>query len=86
MQAQRTSTSSRPKAKDFDDVTQELIALAITIYRCLISTKQAFPDHATELEFLRKAWAEACQRCNIAMDLTPTISKLARHHSLSLIS
>ncbi|KAJ7447657.1 hypothetical protein FB451DRAFT_1535804 [Mycena latifolia] len=77
VQAQRTGAATgRPKAKDFDDVTQEVISLAITRYRCFLSAKHAFPDHALELEFLRKAWAEACRELNIVMELSPTISRL----------
>ncbi|KAJ6594830.1 hypothetical protein B0H19DRAFT_1284580 [Mycena capillaripes] len=69
-------STGRPKAKDYDDVTQEVIALAIKLYRCYVSAKYGFPDSARELEFLRKSWAEACSRLNIVMDLNPTISKL----------
>ncbi|KAJ7890769.1 hypothetical protein B0H13DRAFT_2530987, partial [Mycena leptocephala] len=81
VQVQRTSTSSsastgRPKAKDFDDVTQEVIGLAIAFYRCYISSKNSFPDHALELEFVADAWRAACQRLNLEMEITPTISKL----------
>jgi hypothetical protein len=83
VQVQRTSTSSsastgRPKAKDFDDVTQEVIGLAIAFYRCYISSKNSFPDHALELEFIADAWRAACQRLNLEMEITPTISKLVR--------
>ncbi|KAJ6473974.1 hypothetical protein C8R47DRAFT_987053 [Mycena vitilis] len=78
VQAQRTviSSSSRPKARDFDDVTREVIALTILVYRCYISCVYAFPDHAQELEFLAKAWAYACKQLNIFIELTPVISKL----------
>ncbi|KAJ7482668.1 hypothetical protein FB451DRAFT_1170530 [Mycena latifolia] len=77
VQAQRTGAATgRPKAKDFDDVTQEVISLAITRYRCFLSAKHAFPDHARELEFLRMAWAEACRELHIVMELSPTISRL----------
>ncbi|KAJ7840447.1 hypothetical protein B0H13DRAFT_2416176 [Mycena leptocephala] len=76
-QAQRTNTSAgRPKAKDFDDVTPELIALTITFYRCYASSKNGFPDHAQELKFVADAWRAACQRLNLEMEITPTISKL----------
>ncbi|KAJ7728187.1 hypothetical protein B0H16DRAFT_243727 [Mycena metata] len=77
VQAQRTSTSTgRPKAKDFDDVTQELLALAIKLYRCCLGGKNPFPPPATELEFVRDVWAAACKMLNISMQLTPTLSKL----------
>ncbi|KAJ7092927.1 hypothetical protein B0H15DRAFT_165265 [Mycena belliarum] len=76
-QAQKTGTTTgRPKAADFDDVTREVIALAIAIYRCYLSVVHAFPDHAMEQDFLHKAWAEACRQLKIVMDITPTISKL----------
>ncbi|KAJ6613525.1 hypothetical protein B0H10DRAFT_1951432 [Mycena sp. CBHHK59/15] len=38
LQAQKTHASGQPKAKEYNDVMQELIALAITIYCCFIST------------------------------------------------
>ncbi|KAJ6611844.1 hypothetical protein B0H10DRAFT_340384 [Mycena sp. CBHHK59/15] len=76
-QAQKTSAAGgRPKARDYDDVTQEVISLAITLYRCLISTVNAFPDHATELEFIREVWSRACRELDTFIELTPTISKL----------
>jgi hypothetical protein len=88
-QAQRTNTSTgRPKAKDFDDVTQELIALTITFYRCYASSENGFPDHAQELKFVADAWRAACQRLNLEMEITPTISKLVRRsfRSFSLLT
>lgn len=89
VQAQRTGSSGgRAKAKDFDDVTQEVIALTITIYRCYLSTRNAFPDHAMELAFLREAWAQACRQLNISMELSPTIAKLVcpRHVPFILLT
>ncbi|KAJ7177334.1 hypothetical protein C8R43DRAFT_942603 [Mycena crocata] len=77
VQAQKTSSSGgRPKAKDYDDVTQEVLALVIILYRCYLSTRHGFPDHVTELEFVRLVWALACKILNIVMDLPPAICKL----------
>lgn len=76
MQAQRTSTGSRPKAKDFNDLTQEALGLAILLYRCLLTVRHGFPDHAAELNWVREAWSQACRKLNIVMELTPTLSKL----------
>ncbi|KAJ7877811.1 hypothetical protein B0H13DRAFT_2346888 [Mycena leptocephala] len=57
-------------------VLQEVIGLAIAFYRCYISSKNSFPYHALELEFVADAWRAACQRLNLEMEITPTISKL----------
>ncbi|KAJ7140072.1 hypothetical protein C8R43DRAFT_1131811 [Mycena crocata] len=77
VQAQKTTKSGgRPKAKDYDDLTQEVITLTIRIYRCYLSIKHGFPDHAAELEFLRAAFAYACRELGLKMHLTPDISKL----------
>ncbi|KAJ7877124.1 hypothetical protein B0H14DRAFT_3785278 [Mycena olivaceomarginata] len=78
-QAQHTAASgSCPKAKDFDDVTQEIISLAITEYRVLLSGKYAFPDPTIELDYLRRAWTKAFKELEVAIESTPTISKLVR--------
>ncbi|KAF8179780.1 hypothetical protein K438DRAFT_1211385 [Mycena galopus ATCC 62051] len=78
-QAQCTTASgSRPKAKDFDDVTQEIISLAITEYRVLLSSEYAFPESPAELGYLGRAWTTSCTKLNVVIELTPTISKLVR--------
>ncbi|KAF8173005.1 hypothetical protein K438DRAFT_1981192 [Mycena galopus ATCC 62051] len=73
-----TSSGTRPKAKDFDDVTQEVISLAITEYRVLLSSEYAFPESPAELSYLGRAWTTSCTKLNVVIELTPTISKLVR--------
>jgi hypothetical protein len=51
--------SSRPKAGDYDDVTKEVILLAATAYRCLLSTNNGFPELAAETELIKLAWINA---------------------------
>jgi hypothetical protein len=78
--AQKVHVSSgRPKAKDYDDVTQEVLAIAIAIYRCLISTEAPFPDHVQEVAFAKTAWEKASEICNIVMSTTPEIIKMVRY-------
>ena len=66
----------RPKASDFQDLTKECIAIAISVYRCLVSTTNPFPDHATETKLAGEAWAIACEDVESDQPLTPKISKL----------
>jgi hypothetical protein len=75
-------SQGRPKAKDYDDVTQEILAIAIAIYRCLICTNTPFPDHVKELEFVRIAWKIACRKLDIQLEMTPELVKMVSAHCL----
>ncbi|KAF8144645.1 hypothetical protein K438DRAFT_1631489, partial [Mycena galopus ATCC 62051] len=66
----------RPKARDYDDTTQEVITGAVRNYRVLLSAEDAFPEHEVAVEFLSKAWGTSGDDCNVVIPMTPTISKL----------
>jgi hypothetical protein len=70
----------RPKAKDYDDVTQEILSVAIAVYRCLISTDTPFPDHSKELEFVKIAWNVACKKVGLKLEMTPELVKMVCIH------
>jgi len=65
-----------PKAKDYDDVTQEVLSVAIAVYRCLISSEAPFPDHSKELEFVKIAWNVACKKADLRLEMTPELVKM----------
>ena len=67
-------TGQRPKASDFED--KESILVAITIYRCMVSTSNPFPDHPTEVKLAQEAWEAACQDLDTYPTLTPKMCKL----------
>ncbi|KAJ6612583.1 hypothetical protein B0H10DRAFT_2222932 [Mycena sp. CBHHK59/15] len=76
-QAQKINDyAGRPRAKDYDDTTQELLAIAIDSFRCRISAINGFPDHQTEAEFVKQSWAKACLELNVMMPITPVLAKL----------
>jgi hypothetical protein len=64
----------RPKAKDTNNMTQEVLAIAI--YRCLIYTNTPFPDHAKELEFVKIGWNIACKKLDIWLEMTPELVRM----------
>ena len=66
----------RPKMKDYDDVTQGVLILAIGIYCCLICTVTPFPDHVKKLEFVMTGWVMACRKLNIWLEMTPELVKM----------
>ncbi|KAJ7677748.1 hypothetical protein DFH06DRAFT_559873 [Mycena polygramma] len=76
-QAQKINDhQGRPRAKDFDDLTQELVGITNTWFRCLLATRDAFPEHTPEQEMLRQSWSWACQELGVHMSMTPDIAKL----------
>ncbi|KAH7910152.1 hypothetical protein BJ138DRAFT_1114361 [Hygrophoropsis aurantiaca] len=66
----------RPRAKDYDDVTQEFLAAATGDYRARICTKAPMPDHQQEIEMLRLSWAYACTKTGINLEMTPQLAKM----------
>jgi hypothetical protein len=69
-----------PKAKEYDDVTQKI--LAIPIYHCLISTDTPFPNHAKELKFVRIAWKVVCKKLDIQLEMALKLVKMVCVHHL----
>jgi hypothetical protein len=77
LKAQKIYESQRrPKAKDYDDVTQKVLAIAIAVYRCLICTDTPFLDHAKELEFAKIGWKIGCKKLDIRLEMTPELVKM----------
>ncbi|KAJ7624767.1 hypothetical protein FB45DRAFT_1060953 [Roridomyces roridus] len=68
-------TAARP-TRAADEITREVLSLAITFYCCFLSARDAFPDQATEMSFVKEAWDTACYNRNVDIELTPTLSKL----------
>ncbi|KAJ6489148.1 hypothetical protein DFH09DRAFT_378989 [Mycena vulgaris] len=76
-QAQKINDhQGRPRAKDYDDTTQELIGITNTWYRCLLATRDAYPDVVRETELVNLAWSKACEELKVSMRITPDIAKL----------
>jgi hypothetical protein len=72
----KSSSGSRPKAADYDDISKACIAGAISFYRCLISTRTPFPDHVEEINLCRQAWMAACEDQEVELTLRPDMAKL----------
>lgn len=79
VKAQKVSDGGgRPKASDYDDVAKEVILHATAIYRCLVSTSNAFPTPSEEGELIKSAWNRANDETlqDVPIALTPVIAKV----------
>ena len=69
--------AGRPQAGDYEDLAKELILQAATVYHCLLSTEDAFPDLATEAEMVKTAWGWVNRETGLTfLRLTPDIAKI----------
>lgn len=69
--------SGRPKARDYDDVAKEVILQAATIYRCLLSTENGFPELAAETDLVKLAWEDTNKESGMpSLALTSEIAKI----------
>ena len=48
--------NTRPKAGDYDSSEKELVLAAANIYRVLLASRGPFPNTATEVKLIKKAW------------------------------
>ncbi|TFY59018.1 hypothetical protein EVG20_g7944 [Dentipellis fragilis] len=76
-------SSGRPRAKDWDDETQQVIEIAVALYRVKISCLDTFPRSSLEPEWARDCWEKACLDTELDIQLIPDITKLA---STSIVS
>jgi hypothetical protein len=66
--------TTRPKAGDFNNSDKELVLVASNIYRVLLASRGPFPNTATEVKLIKKAWKKMNQESGLqARDINPTI-------------
>ena len=68
--------SGCPKVKDYNDMTQGVLIIAIGVYCWLICTVTPFLDHVKELEFVMTGWVMACRKLNIWLEMTLELVKM----------
>jgi hypothetical protein len=67
----------RLKASDFDEVTRDLLAIATSIYCCLIVTWVPFPETLiVKTKLAKEAWREAFNIAELTVQLTPSLVKM----------
>ncbi|KAI5985846.1 hypothetical protein EDD15DRAFT_2116152, partial [Pisolithus albus] len=70
----------RPRAKDYDDMTQEFVAAAVAEYRARLCAQSPMPDHGQETALLAASWAKASQLTGVKLTRCPDLSKLITSH------
>ncbi|KAG1775839.1 hypothetical protein EV702DRAFT_1233191 [Suillus placidus] len=72
-----TKRQLQDTASDFNDITKDLLATAISIYHCLIVTRVPFPQTLiVETKIAKEAWREASNLADLTVQLTPSLVKM----------
>jgi len=60
-----TPSRRGPRAKDYDEDVQDILDIANSLFRCRISTINAFPSDSLQDEWAQQCWGEACRKLDI---------------------
>lgn len=71
-------SDGRPRAKDYDELTQAVLPPAMHIFRSLVCMQEdgGFPEHSSEVSFARAAWRKACAELEVKLEMMPELLKM----------
>ncbi|TFY52653.1 hypothetical protein EVJ58_g9894 [Rhodofomes roseus] len=77
---QLVSTPSKhgPRAKDYDADVKALLNIANSLFRCRVSTIDAFPTDLLEEEWAQICWGEACKTLDVNYAADQRVIKILR--------
>ena len=68
------NSKGKPKADDWEQEVQDILAEAILRYETRLATLGFFPDHMQEVTWAKAAWLDGCRECGVKI-----------HHNTELI-
>ena len=68
------NSKGKPKADDWEQEVQDVLAEAILSYETKLATLGFFPDHMQEVTWAKAAWLDGCRECEVKI-----------HHNTELI-
>ncbi|KAI6127059.1 hypothetical protein F5141DRAFT_1210367 [Pisolithus sp. B1] len=71
-----TENDGHPHTRDYDDVTQEFMAMVIREYHTCLCAQAPMPDHTQETSLLSASWVRGCQVTTVNLTHTPQLMKL----------
>ncbi|KAG1823781.1 uncharacterized protein BJ212DRAFT_1476644 [Suillus subaureus] len=62
--------------KDYEEFAQQLIKFAISDFHSQLVSNYAYPDHVTQVSWVKEAWKEGCKHYKIEMGFNNEIIKM----------
>ncbi|KAH9829006.1 uncharacterized protein C8Q71DRAFT_728329 [Rhodofomes roseus] len=74
-----TPSKHGPRVKDYNADVKALLNIANSLYRCRVSTINAFPTDLLEEEWAQICWGEACKTLNVNYAADQHVIKIVSH-------
>lgn len=72
------NSRGKPKADDWEQDVQEILAKAIIFYEIRLATDGLFPDHMEEVNWAKVAWSDGCYDCDLKIHHNSELIKIVR--------
>jgi hypothetical protein len=73
---------TKPKAGDYEVAMQNILTVAICIYRGYLCTETPYPGAMVEIRWAKKAWMIGCEDCEARISYNSEIIKPVLFHVL----
>ncbi|TFY56690.1 hypothetical protein EVJ58_g7483 [Rhodofomes roseus] len=73
-----TPSKRGPRAKDYDVDVKHVLKVANSLFRCRVSTVNAFPSDVLEEEWAQICWGEACKALDVSYAADLKVIKILR--------
>jgi hypothetical protein len=71
-------SNGRVAAKDYEVAVQEILKIAIHLFRSRLAAENVYPDRITQIAWAKEAWAEACKECEAQVNFNNEVIQLVR--------
>jgi hypothetical protein len=72
------TSKGRVAAKDYEVAVQEILKIAIGLFRSRLTAENAYPDRISQVSWAKEAWVEACKECEAQINFNNEVIQLAR--------
>ncbi|KIJ09548.1 hypothetical protein PAXINDRAFT_17359 [Paxillus involutus ATCC 200175] len=79
-------SNGRVAAKDYEVAVQEILKIAIHLFRSRLTAENVYPDRITQIAWAKEAWAEACKECEAQVNFNNEVIQLITNRTWHLTS
>src|SRR5882762_6655464 len=76
------NSKGKPKADDWEQEVQDILAEAILRYKTRLAMLGFFPDHMQEVTWAKAAWLDGCRECGVKIHHNTELIKIVWIHDL----
>ncbi|KIK79384.1 hypothetical protein PAXRUDRAFT_36458 [Paxillus rubicundulus Ve08.2h10] len=78
------TSKGRVAAKDYEVAVQEILKIAIGLFRSCLTVENAYPDRISQVSWAKEAWVEACKECEAQINYNNEVIQLITNRTWHL--